>query len=252
MAKAKSNITALEKAIKEKQAELEKIREEKKACKDDVTSLVAYEKKDQRVAGELKALEKAFEAASYKPEPPTDKAELMQGLEKYKQEWKDRINKINAEIDDNENEQKELEALLGKAAVEAETGKTIELSNRLDEVKIAKGHLLEMLARAESIPVYPQGAIREEWDKICQALLPEWENRLSEVATFADAYIESTNALLTMRDTIQDVRKELEQIEGTQFSPFFTVGRNADDLMIDKPYAAKLQNMFISTFRRQI
>ena len=52
MAKVKSNITALEKAIKEKQAELEKIREEKKTCKDDVASLVVYEKKEQRTPQE--------------------------------------------------------------------------------------------------------------------------------------------------------------------------------------------------------
>ena len=166
MTKAKSNITELQKAINAKKEELGKIREEKKTYKDDVTSLVAYEKKEQRAAGELEALKKAFEAANYKPEPPTDKAELMQGLDKYKREWKSRIEKIKADIENNESEKKELENLLNKSAAEADSEKTIKLSNRLEEVKAATSHLAEMLARAEAIPIYPQGAIREEWDKI--------------------------------------------------------------------------------------
>ena len=164
---------ALEKAITAKQAEIEAIEQEKKAAAGDAAQAVAAEKKERRARAELAALETALSAATYTPPEPTDRAELLQGLDKYEAEHKARTDKIKAEISAAEAEAAQIEKDLQAAAEAADAKATISLSGRKEEIEATEGHLLEILQRAESLPVYPAGAIDEEWAALCARLLPE-------------------------------------------------------------------------------
>lgn len=235
----------LQAAIIAKQAEIEAIAQELEAAAGDAAQYVAAEKKDRRARAELAALQTAHEAASYMPPEPTDREELLQGLEKYKADHKARIDKITAEIRATESELTEIEIGLQDAAEKADTARTIKLSGKKEELQAAKGHLLEMLNRAAAMPVYPAGAIREEWQAICTRLLPEFENRVQELATLAGAYKAAADSLLTMQQTIMDVREQLERTAGGEYLPtVFTAGKTSDELIVNKVYQARIYSMF--------
>lgn len=63
----KSRIAELDKAIKDTQAELAAIQQEKQAAANDPERLVLAEKRERRTSGTLAALERAKAAAEYKP-----------------------------------------------------------------------------------------------------------------------------------------------------------------------------------------
>ena len=244
----------LQKAITAKQAEIEAIAGEIKAAAGDAAATVAAEKKDRRARAELAALETAHRAATYTPPEPTDRQELLQGLEKYEAEHKARIDKIKAEIAAADKEAAEVGQGLQEAAEAADTKKTISLSGRKEEIEATKGHLLEMLQRAESLPVYPAGAIDEEWAALCARLLPEYENRLAEVKTLAEAYKAAADSLLQMQDAIMDARAEMSKRgkDGAQLPTIFTKDRTAEGLTIEPTYKARISYMFAPIVGRAI
>lgn len=245
MEKKQTGAEELKKAIAAKQAEIESIAEEIKAAAGDAAQTVAAEKKARRARAELAALETAHRAATYTPPEPTDRAELLQGLDKYEAEHKARIDKIKAEIAAADKEAAQIETGLQDAAEKADAKKTISLSGRKEELQAEKRHLLEMLERAEALPIYPAGAIREEWAAVCKRLLPEYENRLAEIKTLAGAYKAAADSVLQMQAAIMDARAEMSRrAGGEQLPTIFTKDKTAEALTVDKTYLARLNNMF--------
>ena len=230
-------------AITAKREELQRITEEKKAAAGDAMQLVAVKKREQRAKAELAALEEAHKAATYTPEPPTDKAELMAGLEKYRAEWQGRVDKINADIAEADAEADRIEKEMQEATAAADTKTMVEFANRLEEIKAAKVHMMEMQNRAKAMPIYPAGAAAEEWQEICQRLMPEWKNRIAEMRVFAAAYTAAADAFLEMERLIQDVRRELQSIEGGYYDSVFTKGESSKGMTIDEKYARVIANV---------
>ncbi len=242
-----NKVADIERAIKAKEKEIAEIMNEKEAAADDAVKLVEAEKKERRAKSELEALQTVYNAATYTPPAPTDQQELLAGLNKYQEIWDDRVKLIRVKISEVDAETAEVEKALDKATEEADTNRTIELSNRRNENKATKEHLLDMLQRAEALPVFPDGAIQSEWDEICNKLRPEWDNKVMELKVLAKAYKTAAEALIQMNDTIKAVRSDLERKQGGEyFSKFFTVGENGADMIVEKPYISRITSIFNS------
>lgn len=244
---ANSKAADIEKAIKAKEKEIAAITAEKEAAADDAVKLVEAEKKERRAKSELEALQTVYKAATYTPPAPTDQQELLAGLNKYQEIWDDRVKLIRVKISEIDAESTEIEKAFEQATEAADTKSVIELSNRRNENKATREHLLDMLQKAEALPVYPDGAIQSEWDEICSKLRPEWDNKVMELKVLAKAYKTTAESLIQMNETIKAVRSDLERKQGGEyFSKFFTIGESGADMIVEKPYISRITSIFNS------
>lgn len=235
----------LQEAIEAKKDELKAAAAEIKAAAGDAYKTVAAEKKERRARAELDALETAYRAATYTPPEPTDRAELLQGLVKYEADYNARLEKIRASIAETDEKAAQIEREMQQAAMDADANATLELANQREENTAARAHLLEMLERAQALPVYPEGAISDEWEKVCAGLLPQWENLILEVKTLATAYKTAATALLTMKDTVESTRAEMNRrAGGAVCRTIFTTGRDAEGMSVEKNYHALIHSIF--------
>ena len=242
----KTNIKQLEKAIKDKQDELNGIRQEIKAAGDDVSLKVAAEKKERRACSELASLSAALSAANYTPSAPTDQEELLEGLQKYQKEYFDRINKIKADIAAADQKADQIERDWQQAVMDADSTASIELAGQREDAAAERRYLQQMLEQAEALPVYPEGAISQEWYSICDKLLPEWQNKVTALKELTGAYIRAANDMLAMKDTIKGVRSTLERMRGgQQFEPFFTEDQDEQGLIIPDRCIRQVVSVFL-------
>lgn len=236
----RKRIAELDKAIKDTRAELAAVQQEKTAAANDAGRLVLAEKKERRIAETLAALEQAKAAATYTPPEPTDRAELMAGFQKYRDAKAEKVAKVAAEIRTTEQERAQIFRDLQQAAEDCDTEKTVELSEKRAELESKLEHLAEMRERVAALPVYPDGAIMQEWAAICEKTLPDWRRRVLQVETLAAEYRAACAGLLAMHDTLKGVREEIRRMveaEGyapPQFSPVFTAGLDVTQLIVQK------------------
>lgn len=237
----------IKKAIAGKEAELDACAKERQAAEaaGDALKLVEAEKRERTAAAQLDALKEAYRAATYKPPEPTDREELLKPLQKYMDEYNARLQKISDSMAEIDRAAAEIEKGLRDAAEKADTQATAILSAQRMENNALKKHMAELMDRAKALPVYPAGAIGNEWAAICERLKPEWDNCTLQIATLAAAYKAAAEALLTLHSTLLDARGEYEQRQGGKPLPtFFTTGGNADGMTIEKTYLARLKTMY--------
>ena len=238
----KQRIAEIDKAISDTRAELAAIRQEKAAAEadNDPERLVLAEKQERRKVEALAALERTMTAATYKPPVPTDRAELLQGFQKYRDEKAAKLAKVNAAIRAAEREQQDTANALHRATAHCDTEKAVELSEKRAELESRLKHLAEMRQRVEALPLYPAGAFAEEWAAICEKMLPDWKKQVLQVETLAAEYTAACAALLGMYDTLNAVRDDIgrmaaaEKMEMPFFAPVFTVGLNSEKLTVTK------------------
>ena len=237
----KDRIAELDKAIKDTRAELAAIQREKQTAANDPERLVLAEKRERRTSGTLDALERAKAAAEYTPPEPTDRAELLAGFQKYRDAKAGKVAKVAASIAAAERELAETDRALQQAAEDCDTEKTVELSEKRGELESKLKHLAEMRERVNALPVYPDGAITEEWAAICERTLPDWKKSVLLVETLAAEYKAACAGLLAMHETLKTVRAdigELAKAEGYTppvFAPVFTAGLDSSRLVVSKP-----------------
>lgn len=232
-------IAKLDKAIKDTRAELAAIQREKLAAADNPERLVLAEKRERRTSGTLAALERAKAAAEYTPPEPTDRADLLAGFQKYRDAKAGKVARVAASIAA-ERERAETDRALQRAAEDCDTEKTVELSEKRGELESRLKHLKEMRERVNALPVYPDGAIMEEWAAICEKTLPDWKKAVLLVETLAAEYKAACASLSAMRDTLQAVREEVKglySVDGKTvpfFPPVFTAGLDSSRLTVSK------------------
>ena len=245
----KDRIAELDKAIKDTRAELAAIQREKQTAANDPERLVLAEKRERRTSGTLDALERAKAAAEYTPPEPTDRAELLAGFQKYRDAKAGKVAKVAASIAAAEREQRETARALQQAAVDCDTEKTVELSEKQVELESRLKHLAEMRERVNALPLYPDGAIMEEWAAICERTLPDWKKAVLQVETLAAEYKAACAGLLALHDTLQAVRAEIGEMVKAQgyaapyFPPVFTAGLDSSRLVVSKPDYIRLSGI---------
>lgn len=147
---------------------------------------------------------------------PTDRAELLTGFQKYRDAKTGKVAKVAAYIAAAEREQREITRALQQAAEDCDTEKTVELSEKRVELESKLKHLAEMRERVNALPLYPDGAIMEEWAAICERTLPDWKKAVLQVETLAEAYKAACAGLLEMYDTLQAVRSEIRDMAAAE------------------------------------
>ena len=140
-----------------------------------------------------------------------------------------------------ERQRAETDRALQRAAEDCDTEKTVELSEKRGELESKLKHLAGMRERVNALPVYPDGAIMEEWAAICEKTLPDWKKSVLLVETLAAEYKAACAGLLAMHETLKAVRAdigELAKAEGYTppvFAPVFTAGLDSSRLVVSKP-----------------
>lgn len=245
IAKQEKKKDVFEAAIEAKEAEIETVNKKLEKADADPVQVVAWQKKKRILDAELEALKAAQKAANYVPAEPSDREELLEGLKKYKEEHGARIAKIQEDIQDIEREAAQIEKDLQIAAKEGNTDKTIALSDRREDLKKKRQYVREMLSRAEELPIYPDGVLKEEWLKICNRVKPEWDNKIKELRTLASVYKDAAESFLKLFRTISEARNEVEGLQPGLFLPtFFTAESTEADLIIEKTYFSQISNVF--------
>lgn len=245
---AKKSIEQVNKAIQEKEAELNALKQEKRKAAENPERLIYLRRKERRINETLEGLKRAKAAAEYTPPEPTDKDLLLSGLKEYERAKAEKVAKAAADVQAAKSELNALESALNKAAAACDTEKIIELSEKKEGAESKVKYLIDAQKRVDALPVYPDGAIYAEWQEVCADLLPDWKERVAAVETMAQAYKEACSSLLTMYDTIQAAKTEFERTaakEGTfcNFPPAFSMYLNPASMTIDKVYHARFANM---------
>lgn len=235
-----TNAEQITKAIEAAKKELETARKEAKAAADNPEKRVTAEKHEKKAAAQIAALEQAKAAAEYIPPEPTDKAELLEGLDKYKAEKAAKITNAKNTITKLQQEAAQIAGALQEATEAADAEKVISLSEQRDETAKKLQYAQEMLKNTEALPVYPAGAIADEWQGIVKRLLPEWKSRLLTVETLAAAYKAACKEALTMYDTLQATRDAMEKAAAADGAAIllpggkFTAGMDSRPLTVEK------------------
>lgn len=233
-------IEQIEKAIADAKKEQTAARQAVKAAASDPEKRVRAEKHEKKIAAQIAALEQAKAAAEYIPPEPADKAELLECLTPYKAGKAEKIEKAEKTIADLQQERQQIAAALQEATGAADAGKVISLSEQRDENAKKLQYAQEMLTNVKALPLYPAGAIAEQWDEIIKRLLPDWNRRVLTVETLAAAYTMACKDLLTMYDTLQDTRSSLEAAAAKDGGAIslkggaFTAGMDERQLTVNK------------------
>ena len=127
----------------------------------------------------------------------------------------------------------------------ADTERAVDLSNRRNENKATRVHLSDMLERAEQIPVYSREDIKHEWEKICNEIRPEWDNKIMVLKKLTEAYKSAVTSLSQLNSTLKSVRKVLESKQGGEWlESSFTDGETGSDMVIDNSYRSQVWGVF--------
>lgn len=236
----KKRLAELDKVITEKRAELKQAQREKRAAAQDPERLVLAEKAERRISGQLQGLEAARAAAAYTPPAPSDAAELLHGLQRYRDAHAAKAEQVRASIAEAEAERREIEAALHRAAVECNAALTVDLTDRRRDNAAKLDALREMEARVDALPVFPAGAFTEEWAAICEKVMLDFRAAALRVETLAAEYRAACIDLLQLHDTLKDVREQIGRTAAEQsgtpprFVPVFTVGLDAKKMIVDR------------------
>ena len=217
-----------------------KARQKKQAAAQNPERFVLAEKAERRISGQLQGLEAARAAAAYTPPAPSDAAELLQGLQKYRDAHAAKLKQVRASIAEAEAKRREIENGLHRAVEECDAALTAELTDRRRDNAAKLDALREMETRVDAIPVFPDGVLTKEWAAICKKAMPDWKTAALRVETLATEYRAACLDLLQLHDTLKDVREQLGRTTAEQdgtsprFVPVFTVGLDAKKMIVDR------------------
>lgn len=205
----------------------------------DPAELVAIDKKIAEQRRILSALNKTLELATYKPAPLSDEDEMLKCLNKYFEKKQEKEKDIRQLYEKNRSNILKTEQELKNAMQGGELDRVVELTNELDDLKSQTGYIEKMKREIELSRTFPYGAIKKEWDDICNRNMDDWISIIRRIEILANEYKNACNELLSMKDTLTSVRNKLRKVaneNGEVFNPdpIFTVGLNPELLTISK------------------
>ena len=234
----KSKLQELEQRIAEKKKEIDGLRKQR-ANSEEPSEMVLLDKQIADASSCLFALERAKNAVTYMPPQPTDKQLLLSGVNKYLQAKKEKIREAEEIIKQTEKKLRTAEYQLAKATEDGDADRVVTCSEKCDELKKRLEYVHPMKTTAENRQAFPDGAILEEWAKVCEKVRPDFMLLLTRIGLLAEEYRAACDELMSMNDTLLKVREEMGRIARNNgfvvsFFPILTAGLDVGPLKISK------------------
>ena len=249
----KSRLKELEQNITGKRKELEEAKAKRAAAAGVPAEMVILDKRIAELQNTLAALERTKQAVTYMPPTPTDEQEIVSRLDKYLDAKREKVQKVYGSLLQTQREIGETEDFLARATETGDIDGTVTNSKKLDELKERLKYVQQMKERTEALRTFPDGAILEEWEKVCEEKRGEWNVLLQRIRMLADEYRSACNDLVCMNDTMRNARRRMEQISRENhvqisFYPILTVGLDPKQLIISKADGLKPGSVLYTGF----
>ena len=163
------------------------------------------------------------------------------------------MQKVQDSLLQTQREIRETEDFLARATETGDIDGTVTHSKKLDELKERLKYVQQMKERTEALRTFPDGAIWEEWEKVCEEKREDWNALLQRIRMLADEYRSACNELMAMNDTMRNARRQMAQIGKendalTFFYPILTVGLDPEPLTISRADGLKPGNIMHAGF----
>ncbi|MCQ2507588.1 MAG: hypothetical protein MJ097_02225 [Dorea sp.] len=133
-------------------------------------------------------------------------SEMTSGMDKYIDQKRERIaeatrqltecvRKGNAKVDE-----------WKKAVSEKDTEKAKRLAAELEKASMEVKELKKKVMEAKNSPVFPDGAVEEEWAKLCEKIRGEWTEAFHTVEYALKQYQRAATTLITINDIMRQAR----------------------------------------------
>lgn len=249
----KSRLKELEQSITGKQKEMEEVKAKRAAAAGNPAEMVILDKRIAELQKTLAALERTKQAVTYMPPAPTDGQEIVSRLDKYLDAKREKVQKVQDSLLQTQREIRETEDFLARATETGDIDGTVTNSKKLDELKERLKYVQQMKERTEALRTFPDGAIWEEWEKVCEEKREDWNALLQRIRMLADEYRSACNELVVMNNTMRDARRQMAQIGKendalTFFYPILTVGLDPEPLTISRADGLKPGNIMHTGF----
>lgn len=236
--KENNKIHEISQLIEEKTKSISELKKQRANTKE-VAGMVTLDKQIKDAERDLNIYEQAKKAAAYIPPEPADRDLLLSGVNKYLEKKTATIKEIAEQIGKKEAELMQVSFNLQAAIENGDAESAVFYSAQKEELSKWLEYLEGIKSDTENIPVFPEGAIIGEWEKICENVKPDYRGLLTVIENFADGYRKACDRLLEMNSTLLSVRDELGRIaeaDGSKvwFYPILTTGINIDSLKISK------------------
>lgn len=93
-----------------------------------------------------------------------------------------------------------------KAVSEKDTEKAKRLASELEKASMEVNELRQKLTEAKNSPVFPDGAVEEEWAKLCEKIRGEWTEAFHTVEYALKQYQRAATTLITINDIMRQAR----------------------------------------------
>ena len=234
-----NKLKELQGKISEQKSKLEEVKK-MQATEKDLDKLVELKRTAAGIENVIAALENTYKVASYVPPAPTDMEILLSGVNAYVKKKQEKVQKVQADIDKAQTEQRAVEASLQAAVESGDADKVIELSKQRDGISEKLKYLHQMKEQTAALRTFPAGSIEAEWEKVCLEKQEEWDSLVLRTEVLANEYRKACDELLRMNDFLKNVRAAMRRIgeqngvEMVTFPSILTAGLDVSPLTINK------------------
>lgn len=184
----------------------------------------------------ISSMEKSVAILSFPKPESSEIGVLTNVLDKYISANSETISRANKMVTDCENAIESLTGEIDKAMLSGSGEELDVLTAKLDAEKRKLPYLQESLARLKQGAVIPKGAVKHEWEQICEEYLPEWVARMATIRALAEAYEDEVDELIRLRDKLLNARNVI-QATGKKYGcpdnitgPCLTAGLKEQDI----------------------
>ena len=224
---AKKTDDPLQERISEIKARLKDLEARRKTA-EGPDALVMLDKEIREWESVLAALQ-----AVKPPITPEDTSkDLTAPLSGYIEAHAAKVQRLREDIEERERTLRALEDEKAKAAAAADVPAILTADQSAEDVRAAIKYQREALEAAEASPIFPPGAVLEEWRKVCEDHRAEWETALKDLQTITEGYKAAAIRLRGVYDKLERARASFMRFDGaTSYPAILCEGENPLELM---------------------
>ena len=179
------------------------------ASPEKLLKLDEKEAEDRSLLDSLKAALRIQQEAEKEPD---EYDILMSGLRKYVSQKEEKVTKIEKQIEDQEEQLRKAEEGLLKATDDADLMGMSRFGKERDDLKRMIEYAQPGLTAARSSRTFPEGAVLQEWQKVCDDSREEWDQAVEDVKTMRESYLAAVGKLMRLHDLLMRVRRSMGEM----------------------------------------